>query len=181
MKRPVSLQALDYLARPAGFEPTAPWFVGGRKQLRRSINQCLAALANCANQPMTHKPVTANLSMSQPQADTTGPAEQSYANTKNGPPNFGTSSTQTTLKSVSGMEHFPGRALCHQPCRGRRHAINASVCAEKKGWENSVPQAGRPTPSRFPRMPRSASAAARGRVLLVQGLSRLALCAKHRQ
>jgi len=37
---------LIYLARPAGFEPTTPWFVGGLTGIRWSLNQQLATLAN---------------------------------------------------------------------------------------------------------------------------------------
>jgi len=33
------------LARPAGFEPTTPWFVGSRERITTSLNQELVALA----------------------------------------------------------------------------------------------------------------------------------------
>ena len=37
---------LTYLARPAGFEPATPWFVGGSSHLLLYVNQPLATPAN---------------------------------------------------------------------------------------------------------------------------------------
>ena len=37
--------SLNWVARPAGFEPTTPWFVGATNRLGRSRNQRLAAPA----------------------------------------------------------------------------------------------------------------------------------------
>jgi hypothetical protein len=53
-----SLQALDFVARPAGFEPTTPWFVGGFGINQCITNQPLAALVTSASRPV-HGTLTA--------------------------------------------------------------------------------------------------------------------------
>ena len=45
MKKPPQIAEARCLARPAGFEPTTPWFVGDSGQFVGFRNQRLAALA----------------------------------------------------------------------------------------------------------------------------------------